>query len=361
MTIDILIAVAEKGGVENIINMAVPYFQKQQKWDVRVVQLVWEGYTWTDKDTPFYPLLRGREGHTLEEFVTVYAEFLKDNGTPDVILATAWPYMCYVGKKALAMQGQGSSSRVISWLHAPVEQYEKAGYGGYSYLALADIHLAISQLIYEGLKEKFQDKLMVRVNNPVDFSKSVVRKDKSVSRETKCKKLYYVGRIAVEKRLDVIIRALGAANSVWELWIIGEGEADLRNALKRLADECYVSRRIHWMGWKKNPWEYAVLADALVLASEFEGFPLVAIEALANGIPVIATPVSGITELISPGVNGYMFPQEDWGFLANILNMMSEGKFPAIQPKSCKESVEKFDADIALADFSDKLQKLIYS
>lgn len=357
MIIDILIAVAEKGGVENIINMVVPYFRNQRKWDVRVVQLVWEGYTWTDKDTPFYPLLRGREGHTLEEFVKVYAEFLKDNGVPDVVLATAWPYTCYIGKKALVMQ-DGSDTKVISWLHAPVEQYEKAGYGGYSYLALADMHLTISQLLYEGLKEKFSDKLMVRVNNPVDFSKSVVQNGKTVSREAKCKKLYYVGRIAVEKRLDVIIRALGAASSAWELWIIGDGDANLRSSLKGLADECHVSKRIHWMGWKKNPWEYAASADALVLASEFEGFPLVAIEALANGVPVISTPVSGITELISPGVNGYIFPKEDWKFLANILNMMAEGKLPAIQPEECKKSAASYDKKQAIPDFACKIAEM---
>ena len=91
MKIDILLAVAEKGGAENVINMVVPYLQNQRNWDVRVVQLVWEGHTWTDKETPFYPLLMGREGHTLEEFVEAYAGFLKENGIPDMVLATAWP------------------------------------------------------------------------------------------------------------------------------------------------------------------------------------------------------------------------------------------------------------------------------
>ena len=60
MTVDILIAVAQKGGVENVINMTAPYL-KRNGWEVRVVQLVWEGVAWVTEDIPFYPLLEGRE------------------------------------------------------------------------------------------------------------------------------------------------------------------------------------------------------------------------------------------------------------------------------------------------------------
>ena len=359
MKIDILLAVAEKSGGENVINMVVPYLQNQRNWDVRIVQLVWEGYTWTDKETSFYPLLWGREGHTLEEFVEVYAGFLKDNGIPDMVLATAWPYMCYVGKKALAMLG-ARDKKIISWLHAPVERYEASGYGGYAYMALADAHLAISRFIYDELKCNLADKLVVSVKNPVDFSKIVSKDNKSILREAASKKLLFVGRMSEQKRLDVIRRALSVADAVWQLWVVGDGEAEIKTALKQLANHLHLRDRIHWMGWKSNPWEYASEADALVLASEFEGFALVAIEALARGIPVISTPVSGIPELISPGVNGYVFPKEDWGFLARILNMMAQGKLPAISPEDCINSAAPYEKEIAITDFTCKLAELAF-
>ena len=148
MQIDILIAVAEKGGVENVIKMLVPHLENCRGWKVRVVQLIWEGTRWLDESIQFYPLIYGREGHTSDEFVEAYVSFVKENGAPDAVLATAWPYMCYVAKKALTMTGN-TSCKVISWLHGPVERYKAAGYGGYEQLALADAHLAISKTIYD--------------------------------------------------------------------------------------------------------------------------------------------------------------------------------------------------------------------
>ncbi|MCH5268300.1 MAG: glycosyltransferase [Lachnospiraceae bacterium] len=357
MKIDILIAVAEKGGVENVVNMVIPYFRNQRNWEVRVVQLVWEGFTWTDEETPFYPLLRGRAGHTQVEFVESYAGFLKDHGVPDMVLATAWPYMCYVAKYALDML-DAPDKKVISWLHAPVERYKAAGFGDYEQLALADAHLAISQYIYDELKCNLADSLVVAIKNPVDFSKIVPKEDKSTPADADGKKLFYVGRISVEKRLDVIIRALGKADAAWELWVIGDGEKKIKDELKQLAKQCHVQNRIHWMGWKSNPWEHASEADALVVASEYEGFGLVAVEALACGIPVISTPVGKIPELISQGVNGYTFPKGDWKSLADILNAMAGEENPAISSEDCMSTAAPYEKDIAIMDFVCKLEEL---
>lgn len=357
--VDILIAVAQRGGVENIIKLMIPYLRKNRDWEIRVVQLVWEGDKWTDEETAFYPLLEGRKGHHLEEFVSVYAEFLKENGSPDIVLATAWPYMCYVAKKANNMVGT-PDTKVVSWLHAPVERYEAAGFGGYAYLALADAHLAISQLIAGSIASRLPGAKVLFVKNPVDFSKCRLVKSEHVSCKTEVKKLYFVGRLSEEKRLDLIIRAMQGLSGMWELHIVGDSEkAAFTQKLKRLAEECQVSEDICWLGWQENPWECAGEADALILASEYEGFPLAAIEALANGIPVIATPVSGITELIRPGVNGYIFPSGDWQMLHQILRMIATNQFPAIDPEVCKQSVAEHAPEHALADFSVKVESVL--
>ena len=86
MKVDILVAVGEKGGVENVINMTIPYLQ-EQGWEVRVVQLVWEGKEWTGEGIPFFPLIMGKDNHTLLEFREEYATFIKKQGRPDLILA----------------------------------------------------------------------------------------------------------------------------------------------------------------------------------------------------------------------------------------------------------------------------------
>ena len=102
MKTDILVPVGEKGGVENIINVAVPYLQNQGI-EVRVVQLVWEGVKWTQPDIPFFALLEGLQGHSIAEFIQVYYNFIKEHGAPDCILATSWPMMCQVARRVVGL------------------------------------------------------------------------------------------------------------------------------------------------------------------------------------------------------------------------------------------------------------------
>lgn len=354
MKVDIIIAVAERGGIENIIN-SVALYLKNNGWEIRVVQLVWEGVEWLFKEIPFFPLLQGRNGHDLQEFARVYSKFIDENGAPDVVLATAWPYMCYVAKQAAFLSK--TEFKTISWLHAPVERYAMAGYGGYDSLEFADVHFAISELIYQGIIQNCKDSLVYRVNNPVDMS--VVKCVRNVGKNTHEKQCFFVGRISEEKRLEIIIRALAKVKNSWKLHIIGTGKAAYLNKLHQLAKEQGVFGDIIWYGWKEKPWLYTQNADALIIASEYEGFPLAAIEAQANGIPVISTPVSGITELINPGVNGYVFPFNDYNALAKILGAVGEGILPKIEAAACRNSVKKYNAKNALADLKTKLQECV--
>lgn len=354
MKVDILMPVGERGGVENVVNSVACHLQKHG-WEIRVVQLVWEGAEWVAEGVSFFPLLYGREGHDLQEFAQVYSEFINKYGVPDVTLATAWPYMCYVAKQAAFLSKV--EFKIISWLHNPMERYVDAGYGGYESLEFADAHFAISDLIYQGIIQNCKSSLVYRVNNPVEMSQFKVRTTKNIEKNEK--QCFFVGRISDQKRLDIIIRALAKVKNLWKLHIIGIGKEEYVSELKQLAKSEGVSGDIRWYGWKENPWVYTENADVLIMASEYEGFPMVAIEAQANGIPVISTPVSGIIELIEPGINGYLFPFGDHEALAEILQVMGRGLFPKIESTDCKNAVQMFEAETALTDFRNKLQEIV--
>ena len=125
--VDILIAVAEKGGVENCVNMIGRYLVGK-KIKVRVVQLVYEGYSWADESLEFHSVFDSRKGNTVNKFVEGYKNKLKEIGAPDLVIATAWPMMSYVAK---AVAGEiGADYLVASWLHAPITRYEMGGFGG---------------------------------------------------------------------------------------------------------------------------------------------------------------------------------------------------------------------------------------
>jgi UDP-D-galactose:(glucosyl)LPS alpha-1,6-D-galactosyltransferase len=106
-------------------------------------------------------------------------------------------------------------------------------------------------------------------------------------------------------------------------------------------------------------WENYDDVTALVVASDYEGFCLVAVEALARGIPVISTPVDGITEYVKPGVNGYFYEKGSSEGLAEVLNAVSAGILPDIQPSVCAESVAGYEKEKVLCDITAKIEKML--
>ena len=174
------------------------------------------------------------------------------------------------------------------------------------------------------------------------------------------RRLVFVGRLSAEKNLPLILKAIELAPTEWELAVYGDGDNDERSSLERQCeDNDRLAGRVHFYGWVENPWERETRAYGLVMASRFEGFPLAAIEALACGMPVISTPVEGISELIRPGENGYVYPMEDAGSLAKILQFISDDKLPAISSDHCRNTTVMFMSDHALWDLYVKLTAAI--
>ena len=120
-----------------------------------------------------------------------------------------------------------------------------------------------------------------------------------------------------------------------------------------------MSDFISWQGWKNNPWEDYNDVTALVLASDYEGFSLVAVEALARGIPVISPPVDGISEYIVPGVNGFFYGQGDSGELAMVLDALAGSILPAVVPENCVKSVAMYEKEKVLTEILDIIESLI--
>jgi len=68
----------------------------------------------------------------------------------------------------------------------------------------------------------------------------------------------------------------------------------------------FKSTHIHQLGLKTNVPDYLYCADALVISSTMEGLPLIALEALSAGLPIITTPAGGMKDIVSDGVHGYI-------------------------------------------------------
>jgi len=125
------------------------------------------------------------------------------------------------------------------------------------------------------------------------------------------RRLVCVGRFAEQKGLPVLIEAAGrlrADGVEFDLTLVGDGP--LRGEIEALVQRHRLEDCVHLVGWKTNAEvrELVSSSRALVLPSFAEGLPVVIMEALALGRPVISTWVAGIPELVEPWVCGWLVP-----------------------------------------------------
>jgi glycogen synthase len=133
----------------------------------------------------------------------------------------------------------------------------------------------------------------------------------------------YVGRLAPQKRADLLVTAFGRMRVPASLVVVGDGpDAAL---VHRLARESPAAGRITLAGFVEHAAVPGVLAalDVLVLPSAYEEMGSVLTEAMASGLPVVASAVGGIPEVVRDGVTGLLVPPGDADALAAALDRLA--------------------------------------
>ncbi len=124
-------------------------------------------------------------------------------------------------------------------------------------------------------------------------------------------RLLFVGRLCDEKGLPLLIEAVARhveGGGACRLSIIGDGP--LKEPIESFIVERRLAGSIEMLGWRSSEEIVDALkaTRALVLPSFAEGLPVVIMEAMALGRPVVGTAIAGIPELVRPGVNGWLVP-----------------------------------------------------
>jgi glycosyltransferase involved in cell wall biosynthesis len=117
-----------------------------------------------------------------------------------------------------------------------------------------------------------------------------------------------------------LVKEKGLRNWVWR--VIGDGP--MRPHLEEQARELGIADQVEFTGWlpfDQVPGEMQ-LADVFVLPSNVEGMPLVLLQAMAAGLPVVATQVPGSVDLVEPQQNGLLVPPKDPLALAQALTAL---------------------------------------
>ncbi|MFA5076244.1 MAG: glycosyltransferase [Patescibacteria group bacterium] len=130
-----------------------------------------------------------------------------------------------------------------------------------------------------------------------------------------------ISRLERDKGYTYLIKALDRIRELnWECWLVGDG-AD-RGRLEDLARRSDLDHRIKFFGWQLDIKRYLEQMDIFVLPSLEEGLSIALIEAGLAGLPVVATRVGGIPEVVLPNQTGILVPAKDEKNLAQALRQL---------------------------------------
>lgn len=155
-------------------------------------------------------------------------------------------------------------------------------------------------------------------------------KDRVISQYIKSSfSICIVGRLSKEKGHEYLIEAVrllkDKGNNI-KLIIIGEG--DLLNELQAKVRHLYLQDHVMFLGYLENATVYIRHFDVFVLSSLTEGMPITLLEAMQENVPIVATNVGGIPDIIGNGEAGLLVPPSDPGALASGIECILEN--PAI-------------------------------
>lgn len=350
LTLDIVIPqLAEKGGMDKIINRFALWLKHKGEMCVRIIQCVDTGLIWWDPKINVTSLYKAEEIPNFMAAAIKYGEYMDDTYQPDVILAAGWPVTITIVAEALK-KTKTRRSLIFAWPHMMFAEAEKVGVGNVACLNDADAVFAISGKIETEIKGASISIPTIRINNSIE--PPLRRRDKESNQGGLKYNLLYVGRLIDSKNLNLIFRALKETKHSWTLRVVGDGE------MQKTIDNCNeygIQNRVTFDGFREDPWGKMEEADFCIVASDYEGFCLVIPEALARGIPVITTPVGVATEIITNGVNGYLFGINDDKMLVEILDMIGEGKLPVPYPGDCISSAKPYEDDEVFIDYEKKI------
>lgn len=174
-----------------------------------------------------------------------------------------------------------------------------------------------NSLIKHGIKEKN----IVVIHNSVDIAKYNKEPNLALKEKLGITQDAFVfltiGRLIPQKGIDVLLKALAQLRDNLVLLIVGRGAEE--RALKQLAADLNIERKTIFLGVRNDIPDILSICDIFVLASRYEGLPVVVVEAMASAKPVIITDFEASRDIIVSGENGLVVERENIESLAKAM------------------------------------------
>lgn len=166
--------------------------------------------------------------------------------------------------------------------------------------------------------------------------KAQVRRELSLGEEDTF--AFSVGNVIPRKNQEVLIRAASQlADPRFHLFIAGDGP--LEGELKALARELGVEAQVHLLGFRRDVYRLSSAADIFLFSSRQEGLSVSVMEAMACGLPIVASSIRGNTDLIDPGKGGFLVQSDDANGFADAIRCILAD--PQVRERMKTHNLEK--------------------
>ena len=243
------------------------------------------------------------------------------------------------------------------WMYYPVEKVCSF---------LADEIITINLEDYHFAKRNFASANIhyipgVGVNSEVFYSGVLTKEDRKLMRaalglEPEQKMVLSVGEIISRKNYKTAIDAIAKFKPEQiRYYICGQGV--LRSEMKAYVKEQDVEDRVVFLGYRRDIPRLCACADVFLHSSYQEGLPVAVMEAMAAGVPVVASRIRGNVDLIEDGVNGFLCDPEDAsGFAESIRKILDDPHLAEEFRNNSLEKIKEHDKDVIM-----EKMRLIYS
>ena len=132
------------------------------------------------------------------------------------------------------------------------------------------------------------------------------------------------------------------------LFILGQG--DQEPALRRMIQDRELGAHVHLCGFRDNPWKYIARADVFALTSRYEGFGNVLVEAMACGVPVVATSSPGTRDIVSSDDGVLVERHEPMAVAAALARVLGDHQLRERMSAAARQHAQRYRTDsVALA------------
>lgn len=166
-----------------------------------------------------------------------------------------------------------------------------------------------------------------------------------------------VGEMTANKNHRTILKAL-TLSPLRNVHYIIVGGGVCRPRLEEYAAELNISNRVHFLGYRSDVASLLHASDVFVFPSYREGLPVALMEAMAAGVPIVASRIRGNVDLIEDGVNGFLCnPSDANGFAEKIQKLLAEPELAEEFRKSSLTKIKVYDKNIV----AERLREIYFT